>query len=259
MTTMISMNEVNEHIEKVLLLLKKQKYTPKETALTKEERKKIYDLFFRYSELIEQRVSIFDEDVSSKEEIIELNKNVFESMDEETISIISRCGVDPKEIFFVAEGSKFSEMNKKLYDSIRAYGVAKVDELTIEVTRDYPIDIKSPEIRSFHKNVKQEMVEKYEDGAATFRVYQDKNGKKTQIYCHLEDMEFGGNISFMGKQIGGNFGMNGFRFSGASGMMNKDEGVAIYIDYLMPFFDYFENQLSQRIIEEKDKVNVMSK
>ncbi len=124
---------------------------------------------------------------------------------------------------------------------------ARVGEYTIEITRGHPVDCQSAEIESFRENVRQEKFDRYKDGEATFRVFCEINGEKKQIYFHSEDMHFGGHVSFMGQQIGGNFGLSGFRFSVSSGMMKKDGGRANCINSLVPFFENFENLLSFEI------------
>lgn len=124
---------------------------------------------------------------------------------------------------------------------------ARVGEYTIEITRGHPVDCQSAEIESFREDVRQEKFDRYKDGEATFRVFCEINGEKKQIYFHSEDMHFGEHVSFMGQQIGGNFGLSGFRFSVSSGMMKKDEGRANCINSLVPFFENFENLLSFEI------------
>lgn len=60
-------------------------------------------------------------------------------------------------------------------------------------------------------------------------------------------MHFGGLISFMGKQIGGNFGSATFCHPSSSFWMIRYEGLINLINSLMPFFDYFEDLLSQNL------------
>ena len=68
--------------------------------------------------------------------------------------------------------------------------------------------------------------------------------KRNRFIFTLKICIFGEHVSFMGQQIGGNFGLSGFRFSVSSGMMKKDEGRANCINSLVPFF---ENLLSFEI------------
>lgn len=247
MSIEISSKDIDEHIEKILLLLKQQNYISQAIALTSHERKKLWDLLFKYDEYggkqciygIYHRLNI-QEDVDS------LNQKVFENMDEETRAIISKCGVRPNEVFFMDEGG--CNIDRYLLSSMQAYGIAQVGEYTIEITRNHPIDRHSAEIKSFREDVQQEKFDRYKDGEATFKVSCELNGEKKTIYYHSEDMHFGGYISFMGQQIGGNFGINGLRFSLSSGMMEKDKGRSNCINSLMPFFEYFENLLSQEIV-----------
>lgn len=239
---------IDEHIERVLLLLKKINYIPQATALNTHERKKLYELLFTYDTYGNEK-SIYDEyyNLKTQEEVQVLNQKVFENMDEETRTIISKCGVSPKKVFSMDEGD--CDIDRQLLDSMQAYGIAQVGQYTIEIIRRHPIDRHSAEIESFREDVRQEKFDKYKDGEATFRVSCEINGEKKQIYYHSEDMHFGGLISFMGQQIGGNFGFEGvLRFSSSSGMMKKDEGRANVINSLLPFFESFENLLSQEIM-----------
>lgn len=247
MSIEISSRDIDEHIEKILLLLKKQNYISQATALTTHERKKLDELLFKYNEYGDEECvygSYYR--LKTQEDVDSLNQKVFENMDEETRAIISKCGISPNKVFSMDEGD--CNIDRHLLSSMQAYGIAQVGEYTIEITRNHPIDRHSTEIESFREDVQQEKFDRYKDGEATFRVSCEINGEKKTIYYHSEGMHFGGFISFMGQQIGGNFGIGGFHFSLSSGMMKKDEGRANCINSLMPFFEYFENLLSQEIV-----------
>lgn len=247
MSIEISSRDIDEHIEKILLLLKKQNYISQATALTTHERKKLNDLLFKYDEYGDKEYVYGNYySLMTQEDVDSLNQKVFENMDEETRAIISKCNVNPSKVFSMIEGN--CDIDGHLLSSMQAYGIAQVGEYTIEITRNHPIDRHSIEIEAFREDVQQEKFDRYKDGEATFRVSCEINGKKKTIYYHSEGMRFGGLISFMGQQIGGNFGIGGFRFSPISGMMKKDEGRANCINSLMPFFEYFENLLSQEIV-----------
>jgi len=186
--------------------------------------------------------------LKTQEEVDSLNQKVFGNMDEEIRAIISKCGVNPNKVFILYEG--YCDIDRSLLSSMQAYGIAQVGEYTIEMTRSHPIDSYSEEIKTFREDVKQEKIDRYKDGEAAFRVSCEMNGEKKAIYCHSEEMHFGGFVSFMGQQIGGNFGIDGFQFSSSIGMMKKDEGRANCINRLMPFFEYFEYLLSQEIVND---------
>lgn len=247
MSIEISSRDIDEHIEKILLLLKKQNYIPQATALTTQERKKLDELLFTYDEYgDEECIYGIYYHLETQEDVDALNQRVFENMDDETRAIISKCGVSPNKVFSMYEG--YCNIDRHLLSSMQAYGIAQVGEYTIEITRGHPIDRHSAEIEKFREDVQQEKFNRYKDGEAKFRVSCEINGEKKQIYYHSEGMHFGGHVSFMGQQIGGNFGIGGFRFSLSSGMMKKDEGRVNCINSLMPFFEYFENLLSQEIV-----------
>ena len=245
MSTEISPECINEHIKKVLLLLKKQNYIPQATVLTTQERKKLFNLLFTYNENGYEE-SVYGEYyyLETQEEVDVLNQKVFENMDEETRAIIFKCGVNPNKVFSMNEGD--CDIDKQLLFSMQAYGIAQVGEYTIEITRGHPIDRHSVEIESFREDAQQEKFARYKDGEAKFIVSHEINGKKIHIYYHSEGMHFGGYISFMGQQIGGNFGSSGFQIN-SSGMMKMNEGRSNCINELIPFFEYFENVLFQEI------------
>ena len=247
MSIEISSKDINEHIEKVLLLLKKQNYIPQATALTTQERKKLYEFLFTYDEYGDEEC-VYGKYyyLKNKEEVDALNQIVFGNMDEETRAIILKCGVSPSKVFSIEEGECI--IDKQLLSSMQAYGIAQVDKYTIQMTRSHPIDRNSIEINHFREDVQEKKYDRYKDGEATFRVLCEINGQLQTIYYHSESMHFRGLISFMGVQIGGNFGMRGFSFSPSSGMMKMDEGRANCINSLMTFFKDFENLLSQEIV-----------
>ncbi len=246
MSIEISSGDIDKHIEKILLLLKKQNYIPQTIVLTTQERKKLDELLFEYNEYGEEKcIYGIYYNLETQEDVDALNQRVFEKMDDETRAIISKCGVSPNKVFSMYEG--YCDIDRYLLSSMQAYGIAQVGEYTIEITRGHPIDRHSAEIERFHEDFQQKKFNRYKDGEATFRVSCEINGEKKQIYYHSEGMHFGGYVSFMGQQIGGNFGIEGSRFSLFSGMMKKDEGRANCINILMPFFENFENLLFQEI------------
>lgn len=243
----IIQKDIDEHIEKTLLLMKKQNYILQSAALTTQERKKLDEFLFTHDKYGNEKCVYGNYyDLENKEDIDVLNQKVFENMDEETRAIISKCGVSPDKLFSMYKGD--CNIDKRLLSSMQAYGIAQVGKYTIEITRGHPIDRHSSEIESFCEDVQQEKFDRYKDGEATFRVLCEIDGEKKQIYYHSEGMHFGGYTSFMGKQIGGNSGIGEYRFSASSSMMEKDEGRARTINSLMPFFEYFENLLSQEIV-----------
>ena len=249
MSIEISPVDISEHIDKVHSLLKKQNYIPQSTVLTTEERKKIYGLLFKYGRFGEKECIYGKYNRLKKQEDLDaLNQKVFENMDEETRAIISKCGVNPKSVFTMYDGH--CDIDSILLSSMKAYGIAQVGEYTIEITRGHPLERHSDEIESFQDSIQQQKFDTYKDGQARFRVFGEIDGKKEQIYYHSEGMRYGGHVSFMGQQIGGNFGISGFSFSPYSGMMLKDEGIANCVNDLMPFFEYFENLLSQQLVTE---------
>lgn len=244
MSIAISSKDVNVHIEKVISLLKGQNYTLQATALTTHERKKLWELFYTFSQYGSSNCKFGDYyNLKSQKHVDNLNKEVFENADEETRIIIAKCGVDAKRVFVIDKNG--CNIDNHLFNSMCAYSTVKIGKYTIVFTRDHPIDKESLEIKNFIEDMQQEKFKRYKDGEATFRVISEEDGKEEQIYFHSEGLHFGGYISFMGVQIGGNFGMRGFNFSGTSGMMKMDEGRANCINDLLPFFESFEELLSQ--------------
>lgn len=239
--------KINEHIEKVHTLLKQQNYIPTATSLTAQERDKLYKLLFSYNEYgVEECVFGRYHYLKTQEDVDKLNEKLLESMDEEARFIIEKCGVNPKKVFSVDKSHCI--INKQLLNSMKACSIAKVGDYIIELDQSHPIDKESPEIKSFREEVQKEKLEKYKNGEATFRVLYEINGEEETIYYHSEDLHFGGYVSFMGEQIGGNFGIRGYSFSSSSGMMKMFEGRDNSLNNLMPFFESFENLLSKEII-----------
>ena len=245
----ISPKEITEHIERVLSLLKNQNYIPLATVLVTQERDKLYNLLFSYDEYGGGKSKFGDYyRLKTQEDVDNLNKEVLKNMDGETYAIIMKCGVDPNKVFSFNGGR--CDIDEQLFDSMSAHSVTRIGEYTIDFSREHPIDRNSAVIKSFCEEFQQEKFDRYKDGEASFRVFRETSGNGTPqvVYSHREGMKFGGYIGFMGHQIGGNFGMAGFRFSGSAVMMKMDEGIANSINDLMPFFYSFENLLEKEII-----------
>lgn len=248
MSITINSKDRENHIETILSLLKKQNYTSQTTILTTSERKKLYDFLYLYDECGDWDC-VFGEyyNLTTQEDVDKFNEKVFENMDEEIREIITKCDIDTKKLFFIDKN--FCDINKQLILSMQAYSTANVGDYTIEFIRDHPIDIDSDEIKAFHEDVQKEKVDKYKDGEASFKVSAKTNfGEEVECYYHSEEMHAGGYVSFMGEQIGGNFGINEFRFSNSSGIILGYEGSKISESELMTFFKYFESLLSFEII-----------
>lgn len=254
MSTEISYREIKEHIEKLNSLLKQQIYVPQATVLTLQEREKLYNFLYSYNKFGTEKCNFGDYGfLETQEEVDEFNKKVFENMDEEIRAIIVKCGVDPRKIFYLDE--RGCDINKKLYNSMSAYGIANIGEYTIEVTYGHPIDRESVEVKSFSEEVQQENLNRYKNGEATFRVSCDLMGQNKSIYYHSEGMHFGGRTSFMNKQISGNFGFDHY-FSGRYGMDKTDVEIANYINEIMLFLKSFEEILFDALSENNTYNNV---
>lgn len=254
MSIEISSELVDKHIERTLELLKKQKFIPQAISLTYQERKQLDEFLFTHDEYGREKC-IFGKYYYLKieKDVEKLNQIAFENMNAEIQKIFLKCGVCPKRIFSFENGN--CDLDRKLLSSFHSYSITHVGDFIIELTRKHPLDRQSAEIISFREEVQQEKYEKHKEGEATFKVFYNKNGERKQIYYHQEGMHFGGHINFMGYQIGGNFGLRGFRFSAFSGMMEKEEGRATCINELIPFFENFENLLMQEIMENTENLS----
>lgn len=147
---------IDEHIEKVLSLLKKQNYISQVVALTTEERKKLYDFLFIRDEFGKEECIYNREyyELENQEDIDSLNQKVLENMDEEACALIAKCGVVPQKVF--VKNKSGCSIDERLLSAMEAYGIAKVGEFTIEARYHRPIDMDSVEIKSFCEEAKQE-------------------------------------------------------------------------------------------------------
>ncbi len=229
---------VDEDIKKILSLLKEQNYISKTTVLARGEREKLFKLLFVWDKYgMEESIWEYWE-YDTPKAIATLNREAFNNMNKETRSIISKCGVRPDKIFSFDEGQCC--ISRQLLSSMQAYGVAKVGEYTIEITREHPINRDSDEIRMFYKPLQSEKYEKFKDGAATYRVLHDTKEGQEEIYRHIEGLHFGDHILFKGQHIGGYYVAT-----------ELEKRRAKCIDELEPYFKEFEKLLSQNIIDNQ--------
>ncbi len=95
--------------------------------LTREERKKLYDLLYNCDEYgIESCISDAYY-AATKEEVDELNQSVFENMDKETRAIVIKCGANPQSIF--SFGGYMPKMDTQLSTAMKACGMAQVENI----------------------------------------------------------------------------------------------------------------------------------
>lgn len=248
MSIFISSTDVKRHIEKVISLLKQQEYTPQATVLTREERLKLFNFFYSYSQNgVPNNNFESPFHLRTEEELEKQNQKLFENMDDEIRAIITKCNADPKKVYLL--NNKYGETDSRISYSMESRGIAKIGEYTIEFGLVHPIERNSIQIQNFREEFQQEKYERYKNGESVFKVSKEINGEKKIVYYHSEDMQFGGYISFMDEQIGGNFGIKGHQISLATGLMKKEEGIARCINKLMPFFRSFEKLLSNQIKE----------
>lgn len=241
---------VNDYIEKIFNLLRKQKYSSLGVELTREERKKLFDFFYVYNEYGNDSEKFKDMwEYETSVDISSLNRQAFELADEELKRIIAKCGADPKNIFIIKNG--FCNIDDNINYSMNNSGFLEIGDYFIESSYGHPINRDSKEITHYREKAQEEKNLRGKDGEASFIVYKNVNGKLEQIYMHADDIHFGGHISFKKTQIGGAFLSNAYSFDGKTGMMLKDVGLSKCINELMPFFYEFETLLSNNLYNPK--------
>ena len=246
----IESKDVDNYIERIFELLRKQKYQSLGIELTREERKRLFDFFCIYSEYgIEDYKFKKLYRIKTEEDLNSLNKCAYEQADDELKRIITKCKSDPKKIFLINNG--ICNIDNNIKNAMYNNGILEIGDYKIEVSYDHPIDRNSEEITHFLEEFQEKKYLRAKDGEACFIVYKNTNGNLEEIYRHKDDIQFGGYISFMEKQIGGNFGMRGFSFNLEKGMMFKEIGRSECINELMPFFYQFESLLCNNLNKGK--------
>ena len=253
MSKNVNPSDIKNNIKELFVLLSKQNYGPIGVELTREERKKLFEFFYDYDEYGSDDFK-FDVCFTSQKpiDLLEINKYVFNEADDELKRIITKCGVNPNNVFISTSG----DIDDKLLISMHNKGVLDLGDYVIKISQEHPIDRNSKEITQYSEKYQEEKYLRAKDGERTFTIYKKDKEELREIYYHTDYIHFGGYITFNGIQIGGTFSSKDYLFD-KKGMMYKDIGIEKCINELIPFFEEITEVLTNNL--EKEEIKSLKK
>ena len=236
MSKKISVTEIVNHTEYIYDLLRQQKYEPIGVELTIEERSKLFNFLYVYSEF-EYKIRYNDHYPNEDLKAVVMSQEAYYDMDGEIKDIINKIGVNVYEIF-VSNNDKI-ELDDRITKSLFAHGIARVGEYTIYRTLGNPISADSIELKYLSTKDKINATIEYREGVPKFEI-RDKDNNK--LYYHGTfgnsiDMRAMGDINYKGLQLNVDY-------------LTLGDGVfylLLDLDNVLNFFETIEKLLSDQL------------
>ena len=248
----ISVQEIVSHTEYIYDLLRSQNYVPLGVILTPEERTKLFNFLYVYSEF-DYKIRFNDHYPLADNKAALMSEEAFYDMDNDIKFIITKIGVNPYSIF-VSNGDKI-ELDDRITKSLYAQGMVRVGEYTVTRTLSQPITYDSPLLKYMDEEKRLKYTEEFREGVPKFEL-RDKNNNLVYYhgnYGNSVDSKNMIDIRYNGIQLNGNYLTY---FQGSLIPLALDMGdILIFFDNIEKLLN---NQLTKKIPIELYRKKVLT-